>query len=120
MKEICADRLLLLVRYGIQFGSLATNIQNSSDTDGFNQEQMKMRIRTIRWATALALMLTLAIWICGFAAVAAPQIAHGPTFPPNPWDGKIAHGPTFPPNPWDGKVAHGPTFPPNPWDGKTA
>lgn len=31
---------------------------------------------------------------------------------------KIAHGPTFPPDPWDGKVSHGPTFPPDPWDGK--
>jgi len=34
---------------------------------------------------------------------------HGPTMPPNPWDGFAAHrtpasdhGPTMPPNPWDG------------------
>jgi len=44
------------------------------------------------------------------------QVAHGPTFPPNPWETKVAHGPTFPPNPWETKVAHGPTFPPNPWE----
>jgi hypothetical protein len=37
---------------------------------------------------------------------------HGPTMPPNPWDGFAAvrapagadHGPTMPPNPWDGIV----------------
>jgi len=60
------------------------------------------------------------IWMAayGFAAVTGPQVSHGPTLPPNPWDGKVAHGPTLPPNPWDGKIAHGPTLPPNPWDGK--
>jgi len=78
---------------------------------------MRVRSEAIRWATTVALILV--VWIWGFAAVAGPQVAHGPTFPPNPWDGKVAHGPTFPPNPWDGKVAHGPTFPPNPWDGKS-
>src|SRR5436309_9144742 len=54
-----------------------------------------------------------------FVASEAALIAHGPTFPPDPWDGvRIAHGPTFPPDPWDGvRIAHGPTFPPDPWDG---
>ena len=64
--------------------------------------------------------LTLWMTASGFAAVSNPQVAHGPTFPPNPWESKVAHGPTFPPNPWESKVAHGPTFPPNPWDGKVA
>ncbi|MGD0499887.1 MAG: hypothetical protein ABSC23_15770 [Bryobacteraceae bacterium] len=47
------------------------------------------------------------------------QVAHGPTMPPNPWEGvQVAHGPTMPPNPWEGvQVAHGPTMPPNPWEG---
>jgi hypothetical protein len=46
-------------------------------------------------------------------------VAHGPTFPPDPWEGvRVAHGPTFPPDPWEGvRVAHGPTFPPDPWEG---
>jgi len=48
---------------------------------------------------------------------------HGPTMPPDPWDGIAAlrdHGPTMPPDPWDGIAAlrdHGPTMPPDPWDG---
>jgi hypothetical protein len=48
-----------------------------------------------------------------------PLVAHGPTVPPDPWDGvRIAHGPTVPPDPWDGvRIAHGPTVPPDPWDG---
>jgi hypothetical protein len=29
-------------------------------------------------------------------------VAHGPTLPPDPWDGLVAHGPTLPPDPWDG------------------
>jgi hypothetical protein len=49
------------------------------------------------------------------------RVGHGPTMPPNPWDGLTVaamHGPTMPPNPWDGvRVGHGPTMPPNPWDG---
>ena len=50
------------------------------------------------------------------------RLAHGPTVPPDPWDGvRIAHGPTVPPDPWDGvRIAHGPTVPPDPWDGFTA
>lgn len=32
------------------------------------------------------------------------NLKHGPTFPPDPWDGKVSHGPTFPPDPWDGKA----------------
>jgi hypothetical protein len=73
--------------------------------------------RLIRLAVCAAVMVCMAVY--GFAAVSAPQVSHGPTFPPDPWDGKVAHGPTFPPDPWDGKVAHGPTFPPDPWDGKS-
>jgi hypothetical protein len=74
--------------------------------------------RLVRLAVCLAVLVWMAAY--GFAAVAGPQVSHGPTFPPDPWDGKVAHGPTFPPDPWDGKVAHGPTFPPDPWDGKVA
>ena len=46
-------------------------------------------------------------------------VAHGPSIPPNPWDGvRIAHGPSIPPDPWDGvRIAHGPSIPPDPWDG---
>ena len=34
-------------------------------------------------------------------------IAHGPTMPPDPWEGTgnytlVAHGPTMPPDPWEG------------------
>src|SRR6266568_1066612 len=50
----------------------------------------------------------------------APQIAHSPTLPPDPWDGTIAHSPTLPPDPWDGTIAHSPTLPPDPWDGTIA
>jgi hypothetical protein len=47
------------------------------------------------------------------------RIAHGPSLPPDPWDGvRIAHGPSLPPDPWDGvRIAHGPSLPPDPWDG---
>ena len=54
----------------------------------------------------------------------ARQIAHGPTLPPEPWQGEarlVAHGPTLPPEPWQGEarlVAHGPTLPPEPWQGE--
>jgi len=71
--------------------------------------------RLVRLALCAAILL--ATGACAFAA--GTQVSHGPTFPPDPWDGKVMHGPTFPPDPWDGKVAHGPTFPPDPWDGKT-
>jgi len=69
----------------------------------------------------MVVCVAILLWVAGygFAAQSIP-VSHGPTFPPDPWDGKVAHGPTFPPDPWDGKVAHGPTFPPDPWDGKTA
>ncbi|MGA2130781.1 MAG: hypothetical protein ABSH50_00570 [Bryobacteraceae bacterium] len=73
--------------------------------------------KSVRWTAIAALMLMLATF---GVSLAGPQVSHGPTFPPDPWDGKVAHGPTFPPDPWDGKVAHGPTFPPDPWDGKSA
>lgn len=63
--------------------------------------------------------VTCAVFTLGMAA-SAFAAGHGPTFPPDPWDGKVAHGPTFPPDPWDGKVSHGPTFPPDPWDGRVA
>ena len=51
--------------------------------------------------------------------------AHGPTMPPDPWEGTgsnlVAHGPTMPPDPWEGTgsnlIAHGPTMPPDPWEG---
>ena len=74
--------------------------------------------RSVRLVVCVAITLWMAAH--AFGAVSGSQICHGPTFPPDPWDGKVAHGPTFPPDPWDGKVAHGPTFPPDPWDGKTA
>ena len=33
----------------------------------------------------------------------AVLLAHGPSVPPDPWDGvRIAHGPSVPPDPWDG------------------
>jgi hypothetical protein len=51
------------------------------------------------------------------------QLAHGPSIPPDPWDGLAAnHGPSIPPDPWDGnsKVQHGPSIPPDPWDGLAA
>ena len=49
----------------------------------------------------------------------AVLLAHGPSMPPDPWDGvRIAHGPSMPPDPWDGvRIAHGPSMPPDPWDG---
>jgi hypothetical protein len=47
------------------------------------------------------------------------QVAHGPTIPPDPWEGvRVTHGPTIPPDPWEGvRVTHGPTIPPDPWEG---
>jgi hypothetical protein len=70
----------------------------------------------------MVICATVLVWMAayGLAAVTGPQVSHGPSFPPDPWDGKIAHGPSFPPDPWDGKIAHGPSFPPDPWDGKVA
>ena len=49
----------------------------------------------------------------------AVLLAHGPSVPPDPWDGvRIAHGPSVPPDPWDGvRIAHGPSVPPDAWDG---
>ena len=68
----------------------------------------------------LAVCTTVMLWIAasGFAAVAAPQVSHGPSFPPDPWCGKAAHGPSFQRDRWHAKVAHGPSFPPDPWCGK--
>ena len=45
--------------------------------------------------------------------------AHGPSIPPDPWEGvRLAHGPSIPPDPWEGvRVAHGPSIPPDPWEG---
>src|ERR1035441_4093683 len=63
--------------------------------------------RLVRLTVCAAIVVWMAAY--GFAAVAMPQVSHGPTLPPDPWDGKVAHGPTLPPDPWDGKVAHGPT-----------
>ena len=53
------------------------------------------------------------------------MIAHGPSMPPDPWEGirtaGIAHGPSMPPDPWEGvrtaSVTHGPSMPPDPWEG---
>jgi hypothetical protein len=55
----------------------------------------------------------------GMTAPDAVLLAHGPSMPPDPWDGvRIAHGPSMPPDPWDGvRIAHGPSMPPDPWDG---
>ena len=75
-----------------------------------------LKSRLVRLAVCVVVLVWMAV--CGFAAVAAPGVSHGPTLPPDPWDGKVAHGPTLPPDPWDGKVAHGPTLPPDPWDGR--
>ncbi len=84
-----------------------------------NERSKSLAIRLMVCAALLTSMATY-----GFAAVpathAAAHVAHGPNFPPDPWDGKTAHGPNFPPDPWDGKTAHGPNFPPDPWDGKVA
>ena len=34
------------------------------------------------------------------------NVAHGPTLPPDPWEGGlVAHGPTLPPDPWEGGLA---------------
>jgi hypothetical protein len=74
--------------------------------------------RLVRLAVCAAVMVWMAA--SGFAAVAAPRVSHGPTFPPDPWCGKVTHATISPSHPWDGKVAHGPTFPPDPWCGKTA
>ena len=79
----------------------------------------------VRVAVCAATLVCMAVY--GFAALASTQVAHGTSFPPDPWDGKsatqIAHGTSFPPDPWDGKdattVAHGTSFPPDPWDGKS-
>lgn len=51
--------------------------------------------------------LTAVVIVAQPANAAPPNVAHGPSFPPDPWDGKtiVAHGPTFPPDPWDGKTA---------------
>jgi hypothetical protein len=77
---------------------------------------MFSKSRLVRLAVGIVIMLGMAAY--GFAAGAAPQVSHGPTFPPDPWCGKAAHGQVSAPRPWDGKVAHGPTFPPDPWCGK--
>jgi hypothetical protein len=65
-------------------------------------------LSTIRLVRVAVFATAISMAVYGFAAVAAPQVSHGPTFPPDPWDGKVAHGPTFPPDPWDGKAEHGP------------
>jgi len=58
----------------------------------------------VRLLVCAAALLGMAVY--GFAAQAVPAVTHGPTFPPDPWDGlTVAHGPTFPPDPWDGLTA---------------
>jgi hypothetical protein len=71
--------------------------------------------RLVRLAVCAAIMLWMASY--GFAAVAAPPVSHGPSFPPDPWCGLVARGPSLPSHSWDAKVAHGPSFPPDPWCG---
>jgi hypothetical protein len=52
------------------------------------------------------------------AVAANLMVAHGGTFPPDPWECfTLAHGGTFLPDPWECfTVAHGGTFPPDPWE----
>src|SRR5258707_13739953 len=47
------------------------------------------------------------------------NVAHGPTLPPDPWEGGLAaHGPTLPPDPWEGGlVAQRDMLPPQTWQG---
>ena len=43
--------------------------------------------------------------VSGHSMIAAGSVllAHGPTIPPDPWEGvRLAHGPTIPPDPWEG------------------
>ena len=74
--------------------------------------------RLVRLGVGATVVLSMAAY--GFAAMTGPQVAHGPSFPPDPCVGNVAHGPSFPPDPWDGNVAHGPSFPPDPWDGRVS
>jgi hypothetical protein len=57
----------------------------------------------------------------GHSMIAADSVllAHGPSVPPDPWEGvRLAHGPSVPPDPWEGvRLAHGPSVPPDPWEG---
>jgi hypothetical protein len=78
--------------------------------------KVSSKIRLVRLVGSVAVVLSMAAY--SFAAVGYSHVGHGPSFPPDPWDGKVAHGPSFPPDPWDGKVSHGPSFPPDPWDGR--
>ena len=41
------------------------------------------------------------------ATPAQIMVAHGPSIPPDPWEGtgssiRVAHGPSIPPDPWEG------------------
>ena len=65
-----------------------------------------MNVFSKNWLVRAMVCVVVLIWMTAFgmAAVGGPQVSHGPTFPPDPWDGKVAHGPTFPPDPWDGKI----------------
>ena len=63
----------------------------------FTTEERYMNASSKTPFVRLALCATVLAWMTahGFAAVAAPhvaapQVAHGPTFPPDPWDGKVA------------------------------
>ena len=71
----------------------------------------------------LAFIAVLFLFTCAFTW----NMVHGPSaissgqIPMAPGAVLSAHGPTFPPDPWDGvRIAHGPTFPPDPWDGVRA
>ncbi len=52
---------------------------------------------------SVCVLFAIALVVNGFAGGTIPgfvnrvQIAHGPTFPPDPF---VAHGPTFPPDPF--------------------
>ena len=65
-----------------------------------------MNVFTKRRFARLVVCTVVALWVAAyaFAAIGSPNISHGPSFPPDPWDGKVAHGPSFPPDPWDGKL----------------
>ena len=64
-------------------------------------------------ATILVLYLLAVAWNLSTGAVIPLS---GP-MPLAPVKATVAHGGTFPPNPWECfTMAHGGTFPPNPWE----
>ena len=80
----------------------------------------------VAWFAIPFLFITALACIQGTAVDGHPMIAtdsvllaHGPSIPPDPWEGvRLAHGPSIPPDPWEGvRLAHGPSIPPDPWEG---